>query len=324
MYIKVPYRDLGIDEDGFCWVDDERTTKARPKKGKTLFTPLSDYTVVDLETTGLSSLNDEIIEIGAIKVRGGKEVGRFQSLVKPKEEISEFIEQLTGISNQMVENQPSFEEVIPRFLEFLGSDPVVGHNAHFDVNFLYDHTELLGIEFPNPLMDTIRLAKLLYKGLPSYKLKRLLKLCGIAKEVDHRALQDAENTYKLYEHMLEHARQNNIVIKPTDYGQTSKNIIPEEGKEDPDNPLFGQICVFTGTLEKMNRRTAMQLVVNIGGRVLDRVTKDTNYLILGETDYSKVREGKSSKLRQAERYQLEGFDIEIIPESLFYEMLQEL
>ena len=82
-------------------------------------------------------------------------------------------------------------------------------------------------------------------------------------------------------------------------------------------------CVFTGTLEKMTRREAMQAVVDVGGSVGDNVTKDTNFLILGNNDYCKtIKDGKSTKQKKAEALMLKGNDIAIIPENVFYEMLE--
>ncbi len=324
MIIEVTWRELGIDRDGTRFIDDGRDRTDRRFKGKTKFEPLSDYTVVDLETTGLNPAYNEIIEIGAIRVRDNQEVARYQTLIKPEEKISPFIEQLTGISNEMVENEAPFIEVIPSFLEFLGSDVVVGHNVHFDVNFLYDQSARNGIRFTNNCMDTMRLAKFLFKGFRNYRLRTLVREFKFAKKTEHRAMSDAFLTFQCYEHMLRHAKDAGVIIKPLDsrgIGLLAKDILPAGGLEDPDCALFGQVCVFTGTLERMTRRQAMQLVVDRGGKVADSVTQSVDYLIMGNTDYRKVKDGKSSKLRKAEKMQLEGHDIEIIPEDEFYEIL---
>lgn len=105
---------------------------------------------------------------------------------------------------------------------------------------------------------------------------------------------------------------------------SSKDIITVKSDFDETHPLFDKLCVFTGTLEKMRREEAMQIVVNLGGYVGNSVTKKTNYLILGNNDYCpSVKDGKSSKQKKAESLKLSGQDIEIISENVFYDMISE-
>ena len=105
---------------------------------------------------------------------------------------------------------------------------------------------------------------------------------------------------------------------------SAKDIVTEKTDFDETHPLFGKTCVFTGTLEKMARKDAMQIVVDLGGLVGNSVTKKTNYLILGNNDYcSSIKGGKSSKQKKAESLKLAGNDIEIISENVFYDMISE-
>lgn len=105
---------------------------------------------------------------------------------------------------------------------------------------------------------------------------------------------------------------------------SSKDISAERTEFDTTHPLYGKVCVFTGTLEKMARKDAMQLVANFGGIIGDSVTKKTNYLVLGNNDYCpSVKDGKSSKQKKAESLKLSGQDIEIISENVFYDMTEE-
>jgi DNA polymerase-3 subunit epsilon len=107
---------------------------------------------------------------------------------------------------------------------------------------------------------------------------------------------------------------------------TSKFNIKEIQKttEDIDetNPFYNKHCVFTGTLETMSRREAAQIVVNFGGITEDRITKRTNFLILGDNDYNKRGENKSTKHKKAEQYILQGQELQIIPENVFYDMIE--
>jgi DNA polymerase-3 subunit epsilon len=110
---------------------------ARPGRGASILALLSDYVSVDVETTGLSPVYNEIIEVSALRVRGGQIVDRFSSLICPSDmsQVDEYITALTGISPAMLETAPSAEKVFPAFLDFVGSDVLVGHNVSFDVNF---------------------------------------------------------------------------------------------------------------------------------------------------------------------------------------------
>ena len=102
----------------------------------------------------------------------------------------------------------------------------------------------------------------------------------------------------------------------------SSDISGDSEKLNPFHPLYGKVCVITGTLEKMLRKDAMQIIADIGGINADNVTKKTNLLILGNTTYSSnIKDGKSNKQKKAESLKLVGQDIEIIPENVFYEML---
>ena len=152
-----------INDDGKVEVtiDDETDEKRlqRDKKGISTIDIINDYCVIDIETTGLDSKYDEIIEISALKVRNNKVIDQYTNLVKPKQRIfvdndekdfcvengekvkyiDEFITDLTGITNQMLQNAPNISEVLPSFNEFVKDDVLIGHNVNFDINFLYDN-----------------------------------------------------------------------------------------------------------------------------------------------------------------------------------------
>lgn len=105
-------------------------TRQRDSKGKSLLNFPSDYVVIDIETTGLDPLYDEIIEVSAVRYIDNVMSDRYVSLVKPENPISDFIANLTGITNDMVSNSQPIETVLPQFLDFVGSNPLVGHNIH--------------------------------------------------------------------------------------------------------------------------------------------------------------------------------------------------
>lgn len=168
-------------------------------KGKNLIEFPKNFTVIDIETTGLSSINDEIIELSAIKVENNEIVNQFSSLVKPKSKINRFITSLTGITNDMVQNQPDISEVLPAFINFVSEDCVLGHNVNFDINFIYDNLKkYFNKEFNNNYVDTMRLAKK-YCKFPSHSLAYLAEKFDISTKGHHRALNDCLMTLKIYE-----------------------------------------------------------------------------------------------------------------------------
>ena len=156
-----------------------------------------NFVVFDLETTGFGAAAG-ITEIGAGKVEHGEFIGRFSSLVNPGCRIPYPVQQLNGITDEMVADAPRFSSLLPDFLAFLGGDPLIAHNASFDCSFLFREAEKLGIRIPNPVVDTVKLARRVWPGLPSYKLTYLTYYHGIAQEDAHRAWCDARATAKLY------------------------------------------------------------------------------------------------------------------------------
>lgn len=169
-------------------------------RGKSLFLFPADYTVIDLETTGLNPLTESIIEVAGLKVRNGNVVDAFSSLVSPKTPLSEFVQEFTGISEQMLWDAPQAEEVIPHFISFIGEDPVVGHNVVFDVSFLqrwiYECTEA---DFSNDFIDTLRFARKVYPELSHHKLSDLIDYLHLTSDTFHRALGDCQMTHTLFQ-----------------------------------------------------------------------------------------------------------------------------
>ena len=155
------------------------------------------FVVVDLETTGGSPATSAITEIGAVKVRGGVELGEFQTLVNPHAHIPAFISVLTGITDAMVAEAPAIGQVLPSFLEFARGSVLVAHNARFDVGFLRAAAERSGLDWPAfRVLDTVHLARQLVPRdeAPNHKLATLAALFSSRTTPDHRALHDAKAT----------------------------------------------------------------------------------------------------------------------------------
>lgn len=311
----------------------EREKIERTLKGKSTIDLLSDYIVFDIETTGLDSSYDEVIEIGAIKVKNNKTVSKFNSLVKPKNEIDEYITELTGITNEMVKDAPTIEEVLPDFMDYIGNDILIGHNVNFDINFIYDNLYRNKLDvLTNDFIDTMRISRKLLPELPHHRLIDLAKYFKIDSTNNHRTLRDCEITMNVYENLKEIALQKyanvdefkNAFKKHKKEGLRAKDIVSTNTDFDVDNLFYDKYVAITGTLEKMQRKEAMQIIVDLGGHCEDNVTKKTNYLILGNNDYNPILRGKkSSKLIKAETLKLEGKDIEIISENVFYDIIDD-
>lgn len=168
----------------------------RLHKGKNLKTLPPDYTIIDIETTGLNPEYSEIIEIGALKVRDNIPIDEFNFLIKPTGRISPFITSLTGITEELVEYAPDINYVLPEFIEFIEDDVLVGHNVNFDLAFLYDNASLrINHKLSNDYVDSLYLARKYVKGLPSYKLTSLADYFGIIQDSAHRALDDCKTTH---------------------------------------------------------------------------------------------------------------------------------
>lgn len=171
---------------------------------------IQDYVCLDLETTGLDPKTDKIIEIGAIRVKGGEIVGSFQSFVNPGRLLSEKVKELTGISDEDLFLAPSIEEVLPEFLEFAEDACFLGHSVLFDYSFMKkavvnsdkeNKYERMGI-------DTLKIARKHLKGLESRRLSYLCEYYGI-EQTAHRAMEDAVATHQLYLKLIEHFYKGN-------------------------------------------------------------------------------------------------------------------
>lgn len=155
---------------------------------------LDDFVVFDLETTGLSAKNDKITEIGAVKIINGKVVDKFSQLINPQIPIPALITKLTGITDEMVKDQPTIENVIMDFKSFIGESILVAHNASFDMGFIRENMKTSGIHITNPVLDTLELSRAVYPGLKSHKLNLVAKHLKVELLNHHRAVDDSEAT----------------------------------------------------------------------------------------------------------------------------------
>ncbi len=168
------------------------------------------YVVFDLETTGLSAVHNQIIEIGAVKVEQGKIRERFSTFVNPKVPIPFEIEQLTGISDEMVLNAPVIEDILPDFLKFCEGCVLIAHNASFDAGFIEENCKRQGIVTDFTVGDTVSMARILLPTLSKFKLDHVAKALQIPLENHHRAVDDAACTAEIFLKFIEMLKARDI------------------------------------------------------------------------------------------------------------------
>lgn len=313
-------------------INDTTTLKSsfpiREHKGKSFIALPLDYTILDIETTGLDFEYCEIIEVGALKVRGGKVVDRFSSLVRPQNQIDDFITDLTGITNEMLESAPTFSEISKDFYNFVSNDVLVGYNINFDVNFLYDAFQENSLVFSNDFIDAMRIARKTLPSLEHHRLSDISAYFQIANPEEHRALSDCTTTQLCYSELrsiiLQKYSEEDFANLFKKTKLSSKSIHTENNDFDESHPIYGKTVVFTGALKSMKRQDAMQIVADLGGINADNITKKTNFLVVGSEEFaSSVKNGKTTKMKKAEGYILKGCELSIISESTFFDMVNQ-
>lgn len=322
----------------FFRIENGRRISNPRNKGKSLNEFPTDFCVLDLETTGLDPSFDEIIEVGIIKVRNNEIVDTYNSLIQPKlyrcldDEgneiefyIDDFIVELTGITNDMLETAPVLNDIFSDILAFIGDDIIVGHNVNFDINFLYDFArENQYKEINNDYWDSMKLARRILKDLKHHRLRDLAEFFNLDYS-GHRSLNDCKTTLKIMHLLKDFADQNSVdyLTLPHVYNADMKNIQCTVENIDVNNYFYGKHICFTGKLETFKRKDAAQICVNLGAECDNNVTKQTNILVLGNFDYNATVKDKSTKLKKAEKLILEGQDLLIMNEDLFLDTIKE-
>jgi DNA polymerase-3 subunit epsilon len=162
------------------------------------------YAIVDIETTGGYAAANGIIEISIQIFDGEKVTEQYETLINPHQTIPRYIQAFTGITNEMVEDAPSFEEVAEQVYTILQGNIFVAHNVNFDYSFVKNHLDFYGYTFNAKKLCTVRLSRQIFPGFPSYSLGNLCTSLGIELQNRHRAGGDAAATVQLFKMMLEH------------------------------------------------------------------------------------------------------------------------
>ena len=168
--------------------------------------------VFDIETTGLSVQNCRITEIGAVKIKNGEVVDKFNTFVNPEVPIPEEIVKLTGITDEMVADAPKVKPALEAFFEFIGDSKklLVAHNANFDTGFIRYAAESCGMEFKNPYLDTVALSRYINPDLKKHKLDVLAEYYQLGDFNHHRACDDAEMLAMIYFKMIQKMKEQDI------------------------------------------------------------------------------------------------------------------
>ena len=212
-------------------IDDEAPMVTNPKDKKI---DEEEFVVFDIETTGLNSHTNEIIEIGAVKIKAGRIVDRYSQLINPGRPIPYHITEITSITDEQVANEPKIDEVIGKFVDFIGDAVLVAHNAPFDMGFIKrDIKKYLNIDLECSVIDTLQMARDLFPDLKKYGLGDLNKTLGLALEKHHRAVDDSQATANMFiifldkykEKGLEYMKDINVGFEVNVKKQSLKNIM---------------------------------------------------------------------------------------------------
>ncbi len=185
-------------------------------RGKRLAGYVPDYTVFDLETTGVSCSRDEIIEISAVKVKKGEIADTYSTLVNPGRAIPFQATAVNGITDEMVSGAPYLEEALDGFLKFIGDSVLVGHNIQsFDMKLIYQASErIFGRTVPNDFIDTLYMARRCLPELGHHRLTDLAQHFGISSAGAHRALNDCIMNQRCFEEMAKLQEAEAVPVCP--------------------------------------------------------------------------------------------------------------
>ncbi|MCL2107966.1 MAG: PolC-type DNA polymerase III [Oscillospiraceae bacterium] len=183
-----------------------RDGKALIEGDELLNYPVSGELIIfDVETTGLSPVNERIIEIGAVKLRNLEIIGEFSSFVNPAKPIPEHITAINGISDDMVKDAPTESEVLAKFIEFCGDSPLIAHNASFDGGFLRETCKRCNIVYNFNTIDTVKLCRAAVPGVKSHSLDAMAKYYKAGEFNHHRALDDSKVLAIIFKKLIEDA-----------------------------------------------------------------------------------------------------------------------
>ena len=192
---------------------------------------MKEYVAFDLETTGLSPENDQMIEIGAVKIRNEKIIGKYNCIIYPEVPVSDFVVELTGISREMLSKGIPLKDGVEGFLDLSEGFPVLGHNIMFDYSFMKIAAKSVSRSFEKKGVDTLVLARKLLKGLENKKLGTLCSYYHYVNEAAHRAYDDALATAVVFEQMKKEFPREKELFEPKQLQYRVKKQRPATQKQ---------------------------------------------------------------------------------------------
>jgi len=298
------------------------------------------WVAIDFETA--NETRGSACALGVALVEDNQVVERRSWLIRPPTlDFNPYNIMIHGITAADVSSAPSFDLLWPSITALLEGRTVVAHNASFDMSVLRHSLDQYGLPWPRLRYVCTRvLAKKVWTDLLSYSLPVVADRCGI-KFLHHDPEEDAVASAEVALRCCDALSTPEPVaaaasvrlhigsLSPEGYqpcraiALRPSQMTPQTDRFDQDHPFFGATIVFTGTLESMVRRDAMQHVLDVGGHCTGSVSKNTNFLVVGDQDFRKFTDGiSSSKMKTAQRLRAAGGDIELIAEDDFLRMLE--
>ena len=181
------------------------------KRDKSLIEYPESYVVLDIETTGFSADLDEIIELSAIKVQENKIIKEFSQLINPQRQVSSYITNLTGISEQMLTKAPIITDVLLDFKNFISDNIIMGHNVTFDIGFINNKLQKhFNSSIDNDYIDTLTIARKFLPNLKSKKLGQIASYFNLNTDGMHRGLKDCVVTNMCYQKFLQMHKEQQL------------------------------------------------------------------------------------------------------------------
>lgn len=229
---------------------------------------INSFVALDLETTGVNAASDQIIDIGMIKYIDGEPVAEYNQLVYPGFQIDPRITDLTGITDEMVEDKPTIAELVPEILEFIGDLPLLGHNVIFDFGFLKKAIVNAGHTFEKSAVDTLKIARRVLPPEQSKKLEEVCPALGIDTGHSHRAFDDAKSSAELYFKLYE--------INPEDFGfETAQKLNFAVKKESPITAAQKRYVKALLTYHRLEAKCDIEMLTKSqASRMIDSIIRD--------------------------------------------------
>jgi DNA polymerase-3 subunit epsilon len=302
-------------------LESKPKSESKPKPKRPTYP--KDFTIIDVETTGLTPFSSEIIEFAAIKVRDLEIVDEFSTLCNPVVPIEN--SRIHGIKDKDVKNYEYFIGYIPEILEFIGDDTITAYNAPFDIEFVNSY---LTSDLKNQIFDVLETARN-YDTRDSFKLEKVKKDLEIETK-SHRALDDCRTTLAYYEYLVKSNRK--LEVDYITCLTTYSRIVPKrnsnyikwfnenyevELEENLDPFFYGKNFCFTGVLKRINLPSLCKKIAKNGGKVQANTTLKTDYLIVGDYPDKTTNQKKAEK----NNLRLDVF-IDILTEDEFLDLIK--